>query len=103
MRTVRSLTIAFLSVGLLVPGVCSSENVYLKKMPKEGDIPHGKVVYVDDGSVRGRSERGHWWQPSQRRSPQGALREAAEHSASNRKLTSDTRAVRMTDCSWRHR
>lgn len=49
MRTVRHLTMAFLWVGLLTPGVCFSENVYLTKMPKGGDIPFGKIVYVDDG------------------------------------------------------
>ena len=36
-------------IGLVMPPVCSSETVYLKEMPKEGDIPFGKIVYVDDG------------------------------------------------------
>lgn len=50
MTTVRQLTTTFLWVGLLAPGVCFADNVYLKKMPKEGDIPFGKIVYVDDGA-----------------------------------------------------
>lgn len=50
MTTVRHLTTAILWVGLLAPGVSFSDNVYLKKMPKEGDIPFGKIVYVDDGT-----------------------------------------------------
>lgn len=49
MKTARHLTAGLLLLGLLTPGVCFSENVYLKKMPKGGDIPLGKIVYVDDG------------------------------------------------------
>lgn len=49
MTTVRHLTVAFLWVGVFTPAVCFSENVYLKEMPKEGDVPFGKIVYVDDG------------------------------------------------------
>ena len=35
-------------IGLVMPTVCFSEIVYLKEMPKEGDVPFGKIVYVDD-------------------------------------------------------
>jgi len=49
MRTVQHLTMACLCLGLLAPGVGLSENVYLKEMPKAGDVPHRKIVYVDDG------------------------------------------------------
>jgi hypothetical protein len=31
---------------LLPPGTAHSE--YLKEVPKDGEIPYGKVVYVDD-------------------------------------------------------
>ncbi len=48
MRSVRHLTMAFL-LGALSPAVCLSGDGYLKKMPEKGEIPHGKVVYVDDG------------------------------------------------------
>ncbi len=48
MKTLRHMTFA-LCAGLLTPAVCLSENVYLKKMPKGGDIRYGKIVYVDDG------------------------------------------------------
>ena len=48
MRSVRYVTITFL-LGALNPAVCLSEDGYLKKMPERGEIPYGKVVYVDDG------------------------------------------------------
>ncbi len=49
MTTVGQRMLVFLCAGVLAPAVCLSENVYLKKMPKGGDIPYGKIVYVDDG------------------------------------------------------
>lgn len=49
MTNVRHLTLAFLWMGVLMPAVCFSENVFLKEMPKDGDIRFGKIVYVDDG------------------------------------------------------
>lgn len=33
----------------LVSGSLAAQEYYLKKAPAEGDIPHGKIVYVDDG------------------------------------------------------
>ena len=48
MKTLRRMTFA-LCAGLIAPTVCWSGNVYLKSMPKGGDIPYGKIVYVDDG------------------------------------------------------
>ena len=49
MKPVRPLLVAFLCIGLSTPAVCFSENVYQKEMPKEDDIPFGKIVYVDAG------------------------------------------------------
>ena len=31
-------------------GLAQSSPVYLKVAPKDGEIPYGKVVYVDDGT-----------------------------------------------------
>ena len=49
MRSLRHLVFASLLLGTLAPAVCSGEGGDLKKMPKPGEIPFGKVVYVDDG------------------------------------------------------
>lgn len=49
MNPVRPTIAVFLFVGAVMPAVCLSQDVYLKEMPKGGDIPFGKVVYVDDG------------------------------------------------------
>ena len=48
MTSVRPLTIVFL-LAALSPAVCLSDDGYLKKMPEQGELPYGKVVYVDDG------------------------------------------------------
>ena len=48
MDIARRLTAIFAIVGAVMPAVCFSEIVYLKEMPKEGDVPFGKIVYVDD-------------------------------------------------------
>ena len=44
-RTVLLAVSAF-GMVLLLPGTARSE--YLKEVPKDGEIPYGKVVYVDD-------------------------------------------------------
>lgn len=49
MNPVRPTIAVFLFVGAVMPAVCLSQDVYLKEMPEGGDIPFGKVVYVDDG------------------------------------------------------
>ena len=49
---VQHFIVAFALVAVLLPGVCCSEDAYLKEMPKEGEIPYGKVVYVDDSKCR---------------------------------------------------
>jgi hypothetical protein len=49
MDIVRRLTAVLAIVGAVMPTVCFSETVYLKEMPKEGEIPFRKIVYVDDG------------------------------------------------------
>ena len=48
MDIARRLTAIFAIVGAVMPAVCFSAIVYLKEMPKEGDVPFGKIVYVDD-------------------------------------------------------
>ena len=48
MTVVRGLLAVFTLIGAVIPVVGFSETVYLKEMPKEGDIPFGKIVYVDD-------------------------------------------------------
>ena len=50
MDIARRLTATFAIVGAVIPAVCFSETVYLKEMPKEGEIPLRKIVYVDDGT-----------------------------------------------------
>jgi hypothetical protein len=45
-RVLVSCRVAFLLIG--VPA-CAGATDVLKKMPKEGDVPYGKIVYVDDG------------------------------------------------------
>ena len=47
--TARPLLVAFVWIGAFTSTVCLSAE-YLKEMPKDGDIPFGKVVYVDDGA-----------------------------------------------------
>ena len=49
MRSRRRLIFASLLLGSLAPAVCFADGGDLKKMPKPGEIPYGKVVYVDDG------------------------------------------------------
>ena len=48
MLSMRTSSVLML-IGLVMPAVCFSETVYLKEMPKEGEIPLRKIVYVDDG------------------------------------------------------
>ena len=49
MRSPRRLMFVSLLLGWLAPAVCFADGGDLKKMPKPGEIPYGKVVYVDDG------------------------------------------------------
>ena len=49
MHIARCLMAVFALVSAVMPAVCFSEINYLNEMPKEGDIPFGKIVYVDDG------------------------------------------------------
>jgi hypothetical protein len=49
MKTTFQASTAFVFIAGLMPAVCGSEDVVLKEMPKAGDIPYGKIVYVDDG------------------------------------------------------
>ena len=39
----------FFALSAVLPAICRSEITYLKEMPKNREIPHGQVVYVDDG------------------------------------------------------
>ena len=48
MKATCPVLVAFLVAGLL-PAVCAGQDVPLKEKPKTGDIPYGKIVYVDDG------------------------------------------------------
>jgi hypothetical protein len=36
--------------GVFVPSLSQAKTEYLKEAPKDGEIPYGKVVYVDDGT-----------------------------------------------------
>ena len=47
--TARLVLVAFAWIGAFASTVCLSAEPYLKEMPKDGDIPFRKVVYVDDG------------------------------------------------------
>ena len=49
MRGLRPLLFSAVLLGATVPAVCFADDGDLKQMPKPGEIPHGKVVYVDDG------------------------------------------------------
>jgi hypothetical protein len=40
------VTVALCAVA---PALTLAEPEYLKNLPKEGEVPYGKVVYVDDG------------------------------------------------------
>lgn len=47
MRVARCVTVV--CAMALIPALGWSKDTVLKEMPKGGDIPYGKVVYVDDG------------------------------------------------------
>ena len=49
MNRVRHFVAIFAALGALLPALCRSADIPLTEMPKDGEIPYGKVVYVDDG------------------------------------------------------
>lgn len=48
MKRFRTMLLVTSVLGMLVPLPGLAKPEYLKEVPKDGDIPHGKVVYVDD-------------------------------------------------------
>ncbi|HKO68034.1 MAG TPA: DUF6719 family protein [Burkholderiaceae bacterium] len=49
MNSLRHSLVSSLVLGAFASSVCIADGGDLKKMPKPGEIAHGKVVYVDDG------------------------------------------------------
>jgi hypothetical protein len=50
MNQFRNLLMVAAFFGVFVPPASQAKTEYLKEIPKSGEIPHGKVVYVDDGT-----------------------------------------------------
>ena len=50
MASLRNLCFSLLALGVLLPILGCAETQYVKEKPATGDIPYGKVVYVDDGT-----------------------------------------------------
>lgn len=48
MNSIRALLSAVSVFAMLVPPLGQAKTEYLKAVPKEGEIPYGKTVYVDD-------------------------------------------------------
>ena len=48
MRLLLLLASAALATVLPVPAAGQAKVPYLTEVPKEGDLPYGKIVYVDD-------------------------------------------------------
>lgn len=49
MHAVRHSVAILFALAAAFPGVCRPDGTLLKAMPKDGEIPYGKIVYVDDG------------------------------------------------------
>jgi len=50
MASFRNLSFSILALGVLLSVLGCAETQYAKEKPATGDIPYGKVVYVDDGT-----------------------------------------------------
>ena len=48
MNRLRALLLVASLFAMLVPPPGQATPEYLKEVPKDGEIPYGKVVYVDD-------------------------------------------------------
>ena len=49
MNRLRFFVLVTAALCTISPSLTRAEPEYLKKVPKDGEVPYGKVVYVDDG------------------------------------------------------
>lgn len=50
MKLSKSLAATLVMLAACLPHACPAAVEYLKEEPPKGSVPHGKVVYVDDGT-----------------------------------------------------
>jgi len=50
LRNLRFSILTLLALGVFLSILGCAETQYAKEKPATGDIPYGKVVYVDDGT-----------------------------------------------------